>query len=233
MEISNASFKNTDNDLKITIMEKLICVIFRFCKGTTKCPAFIVKNSALKYGRKDILRRYWYKRYKNILIGKYTYGYEFIENKSLKSIGAFCSIAPGTVIVPNDHRMDWVTTSPILAVKDFLFIDKNLNLEYCPPEKRKVVIGNDVWIGANCIIFEGVKIGDGAVIAAGSITRRDVPPCAIVVSTDRIVKYRFSKEVIDKLLEIQWWNWSDDKIKENLNLLYNPEEFVEKFYKEA
>lgn len=57
-------------------------------------------------------------------------------------------------------------------------------------------------------------------------------PYAVVVSTDKIIKYRFSKEVIDKLLEIQWWNWSDDKIKENLNLLYNPEEFVEKFYKE-
>ena len=128
--------------------------------------------------------------------------------------------------------MDWVTTSPILAVKDFLFIDKNLNLEYCPPEKRKVVIGNDVWIGANCIIFEGVKIGDGAVIAAGSIIRRDVPPYAVVVSVDKIIKYRFSKETIDKLLKIQWWNWTDEKIKENLDLLYNPEEFVDKFYKE-
>lgn len=195
MEISNASFKNTNNDLKITIMEKLICAIFRFCKGTTKCPAFIVKNSALKYGRKDILRRYWYKRYKNILIGKYTYGYEFIENKSLKSIGAFCSIAPGTVIVPNDHRMDWVTTSPILAVKDFLFIDKNLNLEYCPPEKRKVVIGNDVWIGANCIIFEGVKIGDGAVIAAGSIIRCAVIPTQLLPLWTRLLNIDFQQKL--------------------------------------
>lgn len=195
MEISNASFKNTDNDLKITIMEKLICAIFRFCKGTTKCPAFIVKNSALKHGRKDILRRYWYKRYKNILIGKYTYGYEFIENKSLKSIGAFCSIAPGTVIVPNDHRMDWVTTSPILAVKDFLFIDKNLNLEYCPPEKRKVVIGNDVWIGANCIIFEGVKIGDGAVIAAGSIIRCAVIPTQLLPLWTRLLNIDFQQKL--------------------------------------
>lgn len=49
---------------------------------------------------------------------------------------------------------------------------------------------------------------------------------------DKIIKYRFSKDVIDKLLKIQWWNWPDDKIKENLNLLYNPEKFVEKFYKE-
>ena len=90
--------------------------------------------------------------------------------------------------------MDWVTTSPILAVKDFLFIDKNLNLEYCPPEKRKVVIGNDVWIGANCIIFEGVKIGDGAVIAAGSIIRRDVPPMPLLSPWIRLSNIDFQKK---------------------------------------
>ncbi len=216
----------------ISIIDGIIVKIMRFVKGTNKCPCFISNRSRKIYGRRDNLKRYWFAKYKNLIVGKYTYGYEFIENKSLKSIGAFCSIAPGTVIVPNDHRMDWVTTSPILAVKDFGFTDRDLNMEYCPSEKREVIIGNDVWIGANCIIFEGVKIGDGAVIAAGSIIRHDVPPYAVVVSVDKIIKYRFSKDVIDKLLKIQWWNWPDDKIKENLNLLYNPEKFVEKFYKE-
>lgn len=105
-------------------------------------------------------------------------------------------------------------------------------MEYCPLEKREVIIGNDVWIGANCIIFEGVTIGDGAVIGAGSIIRRNVPPYAVVVNVDRIVKYRFSQEIIDKLLKIQWWNWSDDKIRENIQLMYDVEAFVDKFYKE-
>lgn len=216
----------------ISIIDSIIVKVMRFVKGTNKCPCFISNRSRKIYGRRDNLKRYWFAKYKNLIVGKYTYGYEFIENKSLKSIGAFCSIAHGTVIVPNDHRMDWVTTSPILAVKDFGFTDRDLNMEYCPSEKREVIIGNDVWIGANCIIFEGVKIGDGAVIAAGSIIRHDVPPYAVVVNVDKIIKYRFSKDVIDKLLKIQWWNWPDDKIKENLNLLYNPEKFVEKFYKE-
>ena len=216
----------------ISIIDSIIVKVMRFVKGTNKCPCFISNRSRKIYGRRDNLKRYWFAKYKNLIVGKYTYGYEFIENKSLKSIGAFCSIAHGTVIVPNDHRMDWVTTSPILAVKDFGFTDRDLNMEYCPSEKREVIIGNDVWIGANCIIFEGVKIGDGAVIAAGSIIRHDVPLYAVVVSVDKIIKYRFSKDVIDKLLKIQWWNWPDDKIKENLNLLYNPEEFVNKFYKE-
>lgn len=58
------------------------------------------------------------------------------------------------------------------------------------------------------------------------------PPYAIVVDVDRIVKYRFSQEIIDKLLKIQWWNWSDDKIRENIQLMYDVEAFVDKFYKE-
>lgn len=217
----------------INSSEFIMCKIFSLLSNTNKIPGFIRRYSYRKYGRRNNLLRHYLNNYKGIFIGKYSYGFEHIlPCENIKSIGAFCSIAPGTVIVPNDHRMDWVTTSPILAVKDFGFTDRDLNMEYCPSEKREVIIGNDVWIGANCIIFEGVKIGDGAVIAAGSIIRRDVPPYAVVVSVDKIIKYRFSKDVIDKLLKIQWWNWPDDKIKENLNLLYNPEKFVEKFYKE-
>lgn len=97
-----------------------------------------------------------------------------------KKIGAFCSIAAGQTIVPNDHRTDWVTTSPICSMEVFKFVKKNLNMEYCPPENREVIIGNDVWIGANCIIFEGVTIGDGAVIGAGSVIRRNVPPMRLL-----------------------------------------------------
>ena len=134
--------------------------------------------------------------------------------------------------MPNDHRTDWVTTSPICSMEVFKFVKKNLNMEYCPPEKREIIIGNDVWIGANCIIFQGVTIGDGAVIGAGSIIRRDVPPYAVVVGVDRIIKYRFSQEIINKLLKIQWWNWSDDKIRENIKFMYDIEKFVNKFYKE-
>lgn len=89
-----------------------------------------------------------------------------------------------------------------------------------------------IWIAANCIIFQGVTIGDGAVIGAGSIIRRDVPPYAVVVGVDRIIKYRFSQEIINKLLKIQWWNWSDDKIRENIKFMYDIEKFVNKFYKE-
>lgn len=216
----------------VRFLDYILTVLVRLITGSNKCPKFIAKRSREIYGRKDNLKRYWYKKYKGISIGKYTYGYEWIENIMLKSVGAFCSIAPNSIIVPNDHKIEWVTTSPILALKEFDFVDRNINMEYCPIENREVIIGNDVWIGANCIIFEGVTIGDGAVIGAGSIIRRNVPPYAVVVGVNRIIKYRFSQEIIDKLLKIQWWNWSDDKIKENINFMYDIETFVNKFYKE-
>jgi len=96
---------------------------------------------------------------------------------------------------------------------------------------RKIEIGNDVYIGADVTIFAGVKVNDGAVIAAGAIVRKDVPPYAVVGGVDRILKYRFSEDVIEKLLKIKWWNWTDEKIRENIKLMYDAEQFVNKFYK--
>ena len=92
--------------------------------------------------------------------------------------------------------------------------------------------GKSVCFQVPALIFSGVTIGDGAVIAAGAIVRKDVPPYAVVGGVDRILKYRFSQETIEKLLKIQWWNWDFKKIKENEQYFYDTEKFVEKFYKE-
>lgn len=212
--------------------EVLLCDIVRKIRGTNKCPKFILKMSKKRYGWNDNLGRYWNEKFNNVKVGKYTYGYEYLNSKYLVSVGSFCSIASGQTIVPNDHKLDWVTTSPIASLKEFSFTDQDYMHKYCPDEKRKITVGNDVWIGANCIIFEGVTIGDGAVIAAGSVVRKDVPPYAVVGGVDKIIKYRFSQETIEKLLEIQWWNWEDSKIKENIKLLQDAEKFVERFYEE-
>lgn len=69
-------------------------------------------------------------------------------------------------------------------------------------------------------------------IGAGSIIRKDVPPYAVVVGADRIVKYRFSPDVIEKLLKIRWWDWDEEKIKANYTLMYDVNQFVDTFYKE-
>lgn len=78
-----------------------------------------------------------------------------------------------------------------------------------------VRIGNDVWIGDNVIIKNGVKIGDGAVVGLGAVVTKDVPPYAVVAGVPaKIIKYRFSDEIISELLELEWWNLEEDVIRQ-------------------
>lgn len=82
-------------------------------------------------------------------------------------------------------------------------------------------IGNDVWVGAKSIIMDGVTIGDGAIVAAGSVVTKDVPPFAVVGGVPaKVIKYRFSQDVIDRLEEIKWWYLPDDKITEIIDLFH-------------
>lgn len=212
----------------VSTWDKIYCYLLRKIRGTKKMPKCVLKKSYKKYGRLDSLGRYFFDTYTGIPVGKYTYGYQYLNNNNIESIGAFCSIAEGQLVIPNDHRMDWITTSPIASLKQFSFTDKDYMSEYISYEDRKVVIGNDVWIGARCIIFEGITIGDGAVIAAGSIIRKDVPPYAVVGGVDKILKYRFDKDTVNKLLQIQWWNWDDEKIRRNIDLFRDKNNFLER-----
>ena len=99
--------------------------------------------------------------------------------------------------------------------------------------KRQIIIGNDVTIGANVTIMGGATIGNGAVIGANSLVTKDIPPYAIVGGNPaKIIKYRFEDEIIEKLNEIKWWNWSEEKIKENMDfILGDVKLFVEKFHR--
>lgn len=211
----------------ISTWDKVYCYLLRKIRGTKKMPKCVLRRSYKKYGRLDTLGRYFFDKYTGIPVGRYTYGYQYLDNDNVKSIGAFCSIAEGQLIVPNDHRLDWITTSPIASLKEFSFADKDYMNEYISSEDRNIIIGNDVWIGARCIIFEGVTIGDGAVIAAGSIIRKDVPPYAVVGGVDKILKYRFDQKTIDQLLNIKWWDWDDEKIRLKIHLFRNQEIFME------
>lgn len=167
-------------------------------------------------------------RYPQYQIGPGTYGdlkIRFHEGASLK-IGAYTSIASNVrVFLGGEHRTDWVTTYP------FNIYNKNaMSIEGHPKSKGNVEIGNDVWIGTDAIILSGVKIGDGAVIGAGAVVARDVPPYAIAVGNPaRIIKLRFSDEVIDKLLSIQWWNWPSAQIEKAIPdlLSQNIEQFIQ------
>ncbi|QHL89493.1 hypothetical protein GU926_17095 [Nibribacter ruber] len=85
--------------------------------------------------------------------------------------------------------------------------------------KGDIVIGNDVWIGAHSIVLSGVTIGNGAIIGANSVVTKDLPPYSIAVGTPaKVIKYRFEPEIIEKLQQIQWWNWDKDKFNKNRQL---------------
>lgn len=152
-------------------------------------------------------------------------------------IGKYCSIGRDcSFFLHADHRHDWITTSSQLwgpVTSEIAEMHMNMGHPTC---KGNIIIENDVWIGAKSSIMSGVKISNGAVVGATSTVTKDVPPYAIVAGNPaRIVKYRFSKEIIDKLLDIAWWDWPQDtyKIKGEANLLWssNIEGFINRHYK--
>ena len=96
--------------------------------------------------------------------------------------------------------------------------------------RKQVIIGNDVWIGADVTVMGGVRIGNGAVVAAGALVSKDVPPYAIVGGNPaRVIKYRFSPEVIEELQQIKWWNWPQDRIKAALPLFSDIDKFLQQY----
>lgn len=130
------------------------------------------------------------------------------------NIGKFCSIARGVKIGVAGHPTNLVSTNSVF------YLDNSLNdsfkniVKYEP--YKKITIGNDVWLGEESLVMGGVNIGDGAIIAAHAVVTKDVPPYAIVGGVPaKVVKYRFSPEVIDALMDLKWWEWSDNTIREN------------------
>jgi acetyltransferase-like isoleucine patch superfamily enzyme len=166
--------------------------------------------------------------------GKYTYGNPTIlwKNENAKLVvGNFCSIAHGvTIYLGGNHRPDWVTTYPFGHIHQYKF--DNFNGEGHPGTKGDVIIGNDVWIANNVTIMSGVTIGDGAIIANNSHVVKDVEPYSLVGGNPaKLIKHRFTPEQIEKLLEIKWWDWSDDKINKYTPLLCNHN--IDEFIKQA
>lgn len=171
----------------------------------------------VKVGPRSLINRVLFDG--NIIIGANTTingpNTEFYSLDFPIKIGNFCSIARGTNIQEHNHDIKCVTT---YYIKYRIFNDK---YGTDAVSKGAIEIGNDVWIGTGSTILTGVKIGDGAVIAANAVVTNDIPPYAIVGGTPaQILKYRFSPEIINELLQIQWWNWEIDKIKKNKDLFY-------------
>lgn len=157
-----------------------------------------------------------------LCIGRHTYGYNsntfvFHNPDEYIEVGSFCSIAGGVRIFGGgEHDYKRPTTFPV----NYFFKNNCNNYNLDAFSKGKTIIENDVWIGHEALIMSGVKIGNGAVVGARSVVSKDVPPYAIVVGNPaKILKYRFNDDIIKNLLEIKWWNWSDETINENSDLL--------------
>ncbi|EKO3980632.1 CatB-related O-acetyltransferase, partial [Vibrio fluvialis] len=146
-------------------------------------------------------------------MGRLSYSHANLPANTI--VGRFCSIANSVSVMGINHPMDRFSTSSITYDDSFaIFGDffKSNNLKFNPVDslcidKGRVKIGHDVWIGEAALIARGVSIGTGAIIAARAVVTKDIPPYSIVAGIPaKIIKYRFSKEVIDRLLYSEWWN---------------------------
>lgn len=133
------------------------------------------------------------------------------------SIGKFCSISKSRVLIVRNsaHRKDFDTTYPLhnLVHPSSILHTHVDELDVDESAGRSLTIGHDVWIGMNSVFINNLTIGHGAVIGAESVVRESGPPYAVVYGNPaRIAKYRFDEHTIGKLLQMAWWDWSDDRI---------------------
>ena len=168
----------------------------------------------------------------NILIGDYTYyddpagperfeqnvlyHFDFIGDRLV--IGKFCSLAAECRFIMNggNHPTDWLTTYPFPVFGH----GWEAAMPESWPHRGDTVVGNDVWIGYGATVTPGVAIGDGAIVASGSVVTRNVPPYAVVGGNPaEIIRYRFEDADRARLLALRWWDWDAAKITRNVKAL--------------
>lgn len=154
----------------------------------------------------------------SVKVGKGTYGSVMLFNdlrERVLVIGNYCSIAENIVfIMGHDHNLSCVSTYPFNAVA----------IGECNSEatsKGDIIVSDDVWIGYGATILSGVHIGQGAVVAAGAVVTKDVPPYAVVGGVPaKVIKYRFEQPVIDYMLTLDYGSLTEDLIREHVDDLY-------------
>lgn len=147
-------------------------------------------------------------------------------NATNVKIGKFCSIGPNFCCGLGLHPTNGISTAPMFyskAKQNGVSLVKEVVYE----EQKQTTIGNDVFIGANVTIIDGVTIGDGAVIGTGAVVVKDIPPYAVAGGVPaKVIKYRFDQDIIEKLLKLKWWNWSDEDLQKVADKEFDVLEFV-------
>ncbi|MBQ0126568.1 MAG: CatB-related O-acetyltransferase [Bacteroidales bacterium] len=155
-------------------------------------------------------------------IGEYSYCAPNVDLEHAK-VGRYCSIGKRCIIGAASHSIDHLSTSPVFTQQH-----NRLGVSFTERDLFKTAykttnIGNDVWIGSCAIVLSGVNVGDGAVVGAGAVVTKDVPPYAVVGGVPaKIIRYRFKEDTIASLQQMQWWNWDEKRIKENVDLFQHP-----------
>ena len=160
--------------------------------------------------------------------------YHYPINHDKLQIGKFCSIACGAKFIFNsaNHTLSSLSTYPFPLFFEERGLEKK-DVTNAWDNKGDIVIGNDVWIGYEAVVLAGVTIGDGAIIGTRAVVTKNVPPYTIVGGVPaKPIKKRFSEETISALLEIQWWNWSKERIARNIGAIQcgNIEQLKQEMY---
>lgn len=173
----------------------------------------------------------------NIEVGEYTIYNDFVNdprdfqknnvlyhypvNNDKLVIGKFCSIACGTkfLFTSANHTMKSLSTYSFPIFFEEWNLDRT-KVTDAWDNKGDIIIGNDVWIGYEAVILSGVTIGDGAIIGARAVVTKDVPPYTIVGGVPaKPIRKRFDEDVIARMMDMQWWNWSEEKIRNNIDAI--------------
>lgn len=144
-------------------------------------------------------------------LGRHSYvGEGYIRAHKDTTVGAFCSIGRNVALGPSQHPSNFLSQHNFQYCSgyDILADEKLYKYSFGP-----VIIGNDVWVGNNAVIKDGIKIADGCIIGSNAVVTHDTEPYAIIGGVPaRVIRYRFPKKIIQELLKLKWWDLPDDEI---------------------
>lgn len=165
-----------------------------------------------------------FRDYHDVEVGLYSYGgcFDSLRFNAFTKIGRYCSFAAGICRFNGNHPLSFRSMHPYFYNPYYHYVqDEKIS-------RSQIVIGNDVWVGQNVLILPSVsRIGDGAVVGAGSVVTKDVPDFAVVVGNPaKVARYRFSPETIEKIKRDAWWDKDIDELKGNIDDFLRPVEEV-------